>query len=246
MSLFLSNLKKLHSKKVIDLEQLVFLTFADSEIVFNITAPRLKKLVTLGYIKSGKVDKSLYKELENVKARGTIAPIYTTDLSKDVVKHICRHVCVKDGDTIAIPGSKKEPLTYTASTYLNGEHALAYPYLIFLFLFPSEKAPNKRWENHFLGTKYTGMPLRIRSVTTGKAFIKMAKNKDMGAFMLGAYRFIKSSIKGDKAFITTIPKYFKMFEDGYEIALEDISNAESIEDLFRTTGEDTGLLNVVL
>lgn len=246
MSLFLNNLKKLHKKKVIDIDQLTYLVFADAKIAFGITAPKLKKLVDLKYITGGKVNPTLYKELSDVKVKGTIAPIYTYDLSKEVVKYVCKRLCVKDGDIIAVPGNHKEPLTHTAETYLGGEHALAYPYLIFLFLFPGNGKSNRRWEKFFLGTAYDGVPLRIRSVSTARTFVKMSKKKDMGAFMLGTYRFIKANIRGEKAYITTIPKYLAQYDSWYDQALDDIKDADSIEALFSNGSVDTGTMNVVL
>lgn len=246
MSLLLINLKSLLDSKVIDKDQMLFLVYADIQTVFPITAPKLKDLVTRGYIKSGAVGKGLYKEMEKVTVKGTIAPIYVNGVSKEVVQHLCRLLCVKKNGKLHIPGKDDDPLSTTAKVYLKDEYGLAYHYLIMLFLFPGDGDINKRWEKHFLGVKYEGLPLRIRSKSTGRDFVKLAKTKDMGALLLGTYRYIKSCTKGDKAYVTTIPKYLKMHDDWYDQALEDIEGAENVNELFTITGEDTGLMNVVL
>lgn len=246
MSTFLNNVKLLLKRKVIDNDQALYMIFTDADIVQVLNAQKLLPLVKQGYIKDGKISKMLFSPLDPIDAVGTVSPIYTNELSKEVVKQICRYVCVKHKDKLRVPGDDEDPVKYTADTYLNKEHAIAYHYLIFLFLFPVSGTANKRWEKHFLATRYEGVTIRIRSKSTGKDFVKLAKKKDMGAFLLGAYRYIKSVTKTGKAYVTTIPKFLAMHDDWYLAALEDIENAKNIKDIFKEDISDTGTLNTVM
>ena len=246
MSTFLKNIKELGKKGAIDKEQSLYLIFLEAGMDIQITAPKLLALTKAKYIESGKIAKSLYKELEDIKLKGTIEPLYTTDVSKEVVKKICTYVCVKENGILRVPGGDEDPVGFTSEEYLGGEMAIAYHYLIMLFLFPTEGDANRRWIKHFLGAPYTGVPLRKRSKSSGKAFKTLAKKRDMGAFLLGTYRYIKSVTKGDKAFVTTIPKYLKEYEDWYYQALADMKEAKDVKDLFKTTSDDTGIINVIL
>lgn len=245
MSVFLNNISGFIDSGEITISDALYLIFLKEEVVFTIEEPRLAHLVANKFIKGNRPGSKMYVE-KAAAVTGTVAPKFTNDISKEVYKYICKRVCLQaaSGD-IALLGGDTE-ITETSSKYLLSEDLLVFPYMLFLYLFPSEKIPNLRWEKHFIGgEKYSGMPLRHRNVRSGKKFVSIAKSKDMGAFILGTYRYIQSTIRDGKAFVTTVPKYLKAYDDWYSIALIDINKAKRVSDLFKE-GIDTGVRGSVL
>ncbi|MCK5787712.1 MAG: hypothetical protein KAH32_01775, partial [Chlamydiia bacterium] len=194
MSIFLSNLKELNKSRVIDDEQMLYLIYADAGLTIQIKAAKLQALIVKGYFKQGRVQKLLYKALEPTVATGTVMPLYLTEISKEVTKKLCKMFCIKVKGNIYVAGGGDDPIEYVAKEYLKKEFGVTYHYLIMMAMFPGKGKYNKKWEAHFLGSTYKGVPLRIKSKDTGAKFIAAAKTKDMGALLLGTYRYIQSTI----------------------------------------------------
>jgi hypothetical protein len=247
MSVFLKNIKSLLDDSTIDREQALYLIFLKSEIEYPIDDKKLLSLVIRKYVLNNKVSKKLInnRKIKNLD-QAELQPYFTNELSKDVYKYICTRVCLKDPKTeyLLLPEGE-ENLDFTASEYLENELAIAPFYWTVLFLFPTAGEKNKRWESVFLGDFYDGVPLRIRSKESAKLFLKEARKNDMGAILLGMYRYIKASIRDKKAYITTIPKAFKSYDEYYRQALIDIKKAKTVKELFKEKG-NSNVKNIIL
>ena len=223
--------------------QALYLIGLRAQITVEISAEGVLDLVEKKYIKSGRVAKVLltaYNKDDTLS--GTIKPLYKLEYSREVVKKLCKLLCVmvKGTNKILLPGGNGESVKFTATTYMQGEGLIAYHYLIMLFMFPVQGETNKRWEKHFSGFKYKGPKLRVRSRTSGKTFTKLAKKEDMGALLYGTYLYIQSAVTGNKAFITTLPKFLELHEDWYHEAygiIENVKSDKDFEKLFKRDGE---------
>lgn len=245
MSIFLSNLKEMLDDKTLSSEQVLYMVFKEKDIDYPIEEDDLLDLVVKKHIVNNKLSKTLF-ETKKVP-QGKVKAKFINDISKEVSVYICERLCLKDKKTgfLQLPNDETD-LTYTAEEYLGKEHGIALYYWMFLFMFPSKGDNNKRWEKVFLGDFYTGVPLRIRSKFVGNKFLSVARNKDMGAFLLATYRFIQGNIHGNKAFITTMPKYIKDYREWYDTALADIKKAKDVKSLFKSNSSNTGVKNVIL
>jgi hypothetical protein len=238
MSIFLDNVREYLEDERITEAQALYLMFLKEEIAYPIEADDLMDLIEGGFIKSNRVSPELFREVrETSKLSGTIKANYMNDISKEVTAKLAKMFCMRNTKTglVKLPGDEGEenPVATTAEKYLRKEGLVAYHFIIFLYLFPVKGPFNRKWEKHFTGTEYKGPKLRNRSKVTGSLFLKVVKNKDMGAFLYGTYLFIESSIQGDRSYITTIPKYLKEFDEWYYTAEELIKNADTVDDLFK-------------
>lgn len=249
MTILLNNIYSALEQSLIDQEQALYLIYTDKSIAFPISAAKLFELTKLKYIVSGRVGKALLIE-ENIKLniKGTIKPIYTSEISKQIPAKLVMMLGVVNPETnnLRFPGGENS-VTYTADNYLGGEGLIAYHYLIFLFMFPVAGEHNKKWERHFFDKfEYKGARLRVRSKGTATAFKRIVKTKDMGIFLFGTYLFIKSCIRENKTFVKTISNYTKEYQEWYDEAEEQISKAKDVESLFKVTAVREGRLNVAL
>lgn len=248
MTVLLNNLYDALEEGLISKEDALYLVYTHQNIDFPITPVNLLALTKLKFIVGGKVGKRLLTDESPVtKLTGTIAPIYLSEVSKEIPKKLCRLLCVNDKLTgkLKLPGTE-DTVEHTAKHYLGGEGLIAYHYLIFLFLFPVAGEYNKRWEKHFTGYEYTGARLRVRSKGTASKFKKIVKTKDMGVFLYGTYLFIKSCIKDNRTFVKTITNYAAEYQEWYDEALEKVQATKSVDDLFKVTVAKEGRLNVTL
>lgn len=248
MTILLNNIYAALEQGTIDKEQALYLIYTYNKLDYPIEAESLLELTALKYIKSGVIGKELLIE-ENIHKTlsGTIKAIYTTDLSKQITLKLCSLLC-NPGPT---PGSVYLPdneLTVhnTAEKYLKKEGLIAYHFIIFLHLFPTIKEKNRKWEAHFTGFPYKGVRLRIRSERNGKAFIQVAKTRDMGIFLYGTYLFIQSCIRDNKTYIKTITHYFEEYEDWYEEAESVIKKAKDLNSLFSKTLAKEGRVTIAI
>jgi hypothetical protein len=253
MSIFLDNVRDYLEENRITDKQALYLIFTKAEISYYIDDDNIMlELVEAGFIKNNRISPSLLTEVrETSKLSGTIRANYVNDISKDVTAKLARLFCVRNTTTglVKLPGDEGEadPVAVTAEKYLQKEGLIAYHYIIFLYLFPVKSTFNRKWEKHFTSTEYKGAMLRQRSKITGSLFLKAVKNKDMGAFLYGTYLYIASTIQGNKAYITTIPKYLKEYDEWYYIALELIKNAKTVDELFKRNDlKKEGRINVAL
>ena len=217
--------------------QALYLIYTRAGIPYPIDNDEMMDLINKKFLRANKVARILLTAPSaDTKLTGTVTPKYELEISQEVAKKMCSLLCVvKKGTTkVLLPGGDSgEAIKYTADTYLQKEGLIAYHYIIFLFLFPVAGKTNIRWENHFTQAKYKGPKLRLRSRKSGANFIKIAKQKDMGAFLYGTYLFIKSSIQGEKTFITTIPKYLAEYEEWYDEAYEILAGTTDVDPLFK-------------
>ena len=230
----------------------MYLIYLHNHLEYPIEAESLLKLTKLKYVVGGKVGKILFSIIGPVGEvyTGTIQPQYINNISRAAVIKICKMLCVIDKKTKSplLPGSSinGDTVQYTAKHYLKGEGLIAYQYVVFLFLFPVRGKNNRQWEKHFTGFEYTGAKLRNRSMGTAGKFKRIAKQKDMGAFLYGTYLYIKSCIQGDRTYIKTIHNYLDEYEDWYLEALELIEGAEDVDQLFKDINANEGRINVIL
>lgn len=238
MSIFLDNIREYLEDERITENQALYLIFTKDEIEYPIDADDLMPLIEDGFITNNRISKGLLTEVrETSQLSGTIKANYSSEISKEVTKKLAKMFCMRDKKTgkVRLPGDEGEenPVARTAEKYLRNEGLVAYHFIIFLYLFPVKSPYNRKWEKHFTGIAYKGAKLRTRSKVTGGLFLKVVKNKDMGAFLYGTYLFIESSIQGNQSFITTIPRYLKEMDEWYYMAEEAIKKAGSVEDLFK-------------
>jgi len=246
MSVFLKNVSELLKGEDINEQQALYLIFLKDEIQYEIDEKDLLELVVNKLVLNNAVAKSLLSRSKSSK-KGVLEPKFEFELSKEVYEMLCRKVCNKNFKTgfLQLPEGETD-LTYTSEEYLNGEEELAPMFWTLLFLFPSKGEPNKRWEKLFIGDFYDGIPLRNRSKDAGRLFVTAARKYDMGALLLGTYRYIKDNVKEKKAYITTIPKYLKMHSEYTRQAALDIQKAKKVEELFKEPGKSAGVKNVIL
>lgn len=249
MTIVLNNVYSVLEQGIINADQALYLIYTSREISYPIKATDLLKLTKLKLIVGGKIGKSLLLE-ENIKlgVKGTIKPMYNSEISKSIPAKICGYVCVKNPITngLLFP-SGEASIQHTADNFLGGEGLIAYHYLIFLFMFPIEGDTNKRWEKHFNNSfVYHGARLRVRTRGSGSAFKKIARKKDMGIFLYATYLFIKSSIRENKAYVKTISNYLREYDEWYNEAEIKIKKAKNLDSLFRITSSTEGRLNVAI
>lgn len=249
MTILLNNVYSYLEKGEVSAEQALYLIYTSREISYPIKAQELLELTKLKLIVNGKVSKEVYSE-ESVKTglKGTIKPLYLTDISKQISTRLCNYVCVKNPITEGLLFPSGETTAHhTAENFLNGEGLIAYHYLIFMFLFPIEGETNKRWEKHFFNsTPYHGARLRQRSKSSANEFKKIARKKDMGVFLYGTYLFIKSGVKENKSYIKSVSNYLKEYDEWYKEAEIKIKKAKNLEELFNVNASTEGRLNVAL
>lgn len=231
MSLFLSNITHFVRNKEITEGEALYVILLKDEIPYPVTDASLLKLATKKIVVNGKIGRTMYAS-RNFDIKGSVLPKFNTDISKEVANRLCKLLCHTLKGEIKLPGN--ETMTDTSEKYLSGETFLADFFWTFLFIFPSEGAANIRWEKHFIGDFYDGVPLRSRTKTLGDKFKTMAKTKDMGAFLLATYRYVQVNLRGNKAYITTPVKFFKLYDEYYDIALADIEAAKDVNSLFKT------------
>ena len=101
-------------------------------------------------------------------------------------------------------------------TYL--KNPLLSPFfLLFLYLFPtSDKTKNRTWEKLF-NAEWTNVTLRRVSSGTAKKFEQIAKTKDIGIFLAGAYQHVLQSYNKDseKYYPKSLENFFKEWEHWY-------------------------------
>ena len=249
MTILLKKVMSALEEALINEKQAMYLIYTYNGLPYPITAKELVALTKLKFIVGNKVGSILYTEESVItKQSGTMLPIYKYELSKEIPKKIASLVAVKaaEGDDFVFPNREKT-VDDTAKNYLGGEGLIAYHYLIFLFLFPTEGEYNKRWEKHFLGKfPYKGAPLRHRTKGSATAFKRVVKNRDMGVFLYGTYLFIKSGIQENKTYIKTITNYFLEFEGWYDKAEAQIKKAKSLNELFNNKAHNEGRLNIAI
>jgi hypothetical protein len=249
MTILLNNIYTALELQVIDTEQAMYLIYTYNNVDFPITAPKLFELTSLKYIVSGKIGKLLRTE-ESIALdiKGTIKPIYNSEISKKIPSKILNLVGVKDPITNTLKFPSGEVTTkHTAEKFLGGEGLIAYHYLIFLFMFPIEGENNKRWEKHFNnGFQYKGSRLRLRSKGTASAFKRVVKKRDMGVFLYATYIFIQSSIRENKAYVKSVTNYLSEYEEWYIEAEYKIKKAKDLESLFKVSTAKEGRLNVAI
>lgn len=238
MSIFLDNIKKYLDDERLTTEQALYLIFTKEEIAYIIEPDSLMDLIENGFIRSNRVVPSLFKEVrKSSKLSGTIKAEYMNDISREVTAKLAKIFCMRSKETglVKLPGDEGEanPIATTAEKYLANEGLVAYHFIIFLYMFPVKSQYNRKWEKHFTSKKYEGPMLRVRSKTVGGSFLKIVKKRDMGAFLYGTYLYISSSIQGDKAYIMSISKYVKEYDEWYYTAEELIKNASTVDELFR-------------
>lgn len=252
MITLLNNLKIALKNKVISEQQALYVIYKHSGLEYKkISAKKLLELTKLKYIVGNRVGPELYKDEGAIQRSlaGTIEPKYSSELSREVVLYLCKILCNKDKKTglIKIPGSSSgDSVSDVANAYLGGEGLIAYHYLIFLFLFPVKGATNKRWEKHFTSIEYTSVRLRINSISSARKFKTIARDKDMGAFLLGTYLFMKDSIIGNKTFIKSIKNYLKEYHVWYEEAEQIIKESDNIKQIFNNSVSQENRLNIAL
>jgi len=216
--------------------QALYMIFLENDISYSIPQKELLELGQKRYIRGNKVTKKMktISHVENSSVKGTIVPKYMNEASKQVMLKLCKLLCVRHKDgKLKLPGDNENPLEFTASHYLKGEGLIARHYIIFLFMFPISGEVNRRWESTFTGTTYKGASIRRRSVENARLFKTAVKTRDMGAFLYGTYLYIKSNVREGQPFITTVPRYFKQFEDWYADAYEILKKNPDIDKLFR-------------
>ncbi|MCK5788682.1 MAG: hypothetical protein KAH32_06775 [Chlamydiia bacterium] len=232
MSLFLTNIAHFVRGKEITESQALYMILLKDEIPYPIKSESLLQLAVKKLVVNGKIGRRMYSS-RKFEIKGSILPKFESEVSEKVVNRLCKVICnTTEEGNIKLPNG--ETMQETVDKYLGGEAFIADFFWTFLFLFPSEGTPNMRWEKHFIGDFYDGIPLRSRSKSLGEMFKTMAKTKDMGAFLLGAYRYIQSNIRGNKAFITTPIKFFKVYDEFYSTALYDIKTTKNVNSLFKT------------
>jgi hypothetical protein len=123
--------------------------------------------------------------LKKIKlAKGTIKPIYNTEVSKKIPAKILALVGVKDPVTEQLKFPSGEvTIQHTADNFLLGEGLIAP--LPYLFIYVSnrrrkQQEMGKHFNNNF---PYRGVRLRLRSKGTAGLFKKTVKTKDMGVFL---------------------------------------------------------------
>jgi hypothetical protein len=117
-------------------DQALYLIYTHREITYPIKVKELFQLTQLKYIVGNKIGKELLIE-ENIKLalKGTIKPIYNTEVSKKIPAKILALVGVKDPVTEQLKFPSGEvTIQHTADNFL-GEGLIAYHYLIFYLCF---------------------------------------------------------------------------------------------------------------
>jgi hypothetical protein len=120
---------------IINTDQALYLIYTHREITYPIKVKELFQLTQLKYIVGNKIGKELLIE-ENIKLalKGTIKPIYNTEVSKKIPAKILALVGVK----ILLQSSLnflQVTIQHTADNFLLGEGLIAYHYLIFYLCF---------------------------------------------------------------------------------------------------------------
>lgn len=246
--ILMSNVYDALEKNIINQTQALYIIGLSYSIEYPIESEDLINLVKLKYIQAGKIGRLILTQEKAISGlSGTIAPIYTTEMSREIVVRMCNLFCNKDPktNTLILPGNNGD-IHHTAKNYLGGEGLIAHHYIIFLFLFPIRGKTNKKWEKWFLGAPYKGARLRLRTSSNALKFKNMAKSKDMGIFLYGTYLFIQAGIQGDKTFIKAIDKYFTEYREWYDIAEEEIKGTRSVDDLFKRKALREGRTNIAI
>lgn len=242
MTILLENLKVAMLLDNISESDALYIIHVHNNMVYPIKPKALLRLTKLKFIIGGRVGKRLYETsvtagTAGVKLTGKVKPIYDTAVSREVVIRLARLLCVIDPKTQLpkLPGvtGKDNEMQYTAKHYLQGEGLLAFHYITFLYMFPAKGGNNKKWEKHFLGFPYNGMRLRFRTKSSGGKFLRIAKNKDMGAFLYGTYLYIQSAVVENKTFIKSVTNYLAEYDDWYYEALEILQKAKTVDELFK-------------
>lgn len=240
MKILLDNIKQLIEDEEISLKQALYMVYLYESKNYSICDEDLIDLMEKGHVTKGKVALSLITETYSSGLSGTIVPKYTTKKSQDTVIQLCKLFCTLDKKGNIIFAKDANPLKYTAKHYLQNEELIAYHYLIFMYLFPLRGDNNKNWEKHFIKTKYKGARLRQRTNSSAIKFKRIAKTKDMGAFLLGTYLFIKSSIQGSNTYIKSISNYLLEYQEWYDEALQLLKDGKDIQTILKkhNTGSD--------
>jgi hypothetical protein len=122
--------------------------------------------------------------LKKIKlAKGTIKPIYNTEVSKKIPAKILALVGVKILLQSSLNFLQEVTIQHTADNFLLGEGLIAP--LPYLFIYVSnrrrkQQEMGKHFNNNF---PYRGVRLRLRSKGTAGLFKKTVKTKDMGVFL---------------------------------------------------------------
>jgi hypothetical protein len=134
MTILLNNVYVALEQGIIN--QALYLIYTHREITYPIKVKELFQLTQLKYIVGNKIGKELLIE-ENIKLalKGTIKPIYNTEVSKKIPAKILALVGVKDPVTEQLKFPSGEvTIQHTADNFL-GEGLIAYHYLIFYLCF---------------------------------------------------------------------------------------------------------------
>lgn len=243
------NIKRALEEKIITKDEALFLIYTFNEEEYSISSKSLLKLVKLGYVRNNKVSKKLLidKDPDSASLKNTINFKFINDISKEIPKKLCKMFCVTDENkNIIFTGGSSETLKHTATEYLQGEELLAYYYIIFVFLFPIEGRTNRKWESHFTDFTYKGPRLRYRSKISGRLFKKMAQKYDVGVFLYATYLYIRSTIRENAVYCTSIKGFFQIFDDWYLEAEQKIKKADSVDELFKFRSNNNSRMNVML
>jgi hypothetical protein len=171
MTILLNNVYVALEQGIINTDQALYLIYTHREITYPIKVKELFQLTQLKYIVGNKIGKELLIEENIACSKGTIKPIYNTEVSKKIPAKILALV-VKDPVTEQLKFPSGEvTIQHTADNFLLGEGLIAYHYLIIYVSNRRRKQQEmgKHFNNNF---PYRGVRLRLRSKGTAGLFKK--------------------------------------------------------------------------
>jgi hypothetical protein len=173
MTILLNNVYVALEQGIINTDQALYLIYTHREITYPIKVKELFQLTQLKYIVGNKIGKELLIE-ENIKLalKGTIKPIYNTEVSKKIPAKILALVGVKDPVTEQLKFPSGEvTIQHTADNFLLGEGLIAYHYLISFIYVSNRRRKQQEMGKHFNNNfPYRGVRLRLRSKGTAGLF----------------------------------------------------------------------------
>lgn len=218
-SLFL--LAVYHRNFTLDLSNEDYLNLIDKKLIKNniLTKRALEKIDEI----TGKVP-------EKLEVNSDINYPQLSKQSSEIVKELGA-IFLRQG----IPASELNKL----SSYFQ-DNFMMLPFMhLFFQMFPSSDSDkNKIWDQHFQ-TTYNGVTLRRVTAGTCRQLKRIWANKDIGAFLLGTYMYVRSTKSEDsnRYYVMKIENYLKDYKSYYEEAVEALEQKKS--DMFNIRNNQT-------
>lgn len=110
--------------------------------------------------------------------------------------------------------------------YFNDDDRIVELYFIWLYLFPTTaEEKNKGWE-YLFGIKYDGVPLRKVIEGNLRNFNRIAYKKDVGAYIVATYLYIRSYIQNGKCYIPKITNFIIEQDEFYANMKEELDKMD--------------------